>query len=59
MPKSIDTGDNMGYMEIYKTWLEKATEDTKVAEELTSIKDDNVLDDIKASRGGTVKSNMC
>ena len=31
----------MDYMNIYKEWLEKATEDAKVAQELKDIKDDN------------------
>ncbi len=31
----------MDYMSIYREWLEKATEDKKVAEELLAIKDDN------------------
>ena len=31
----------MDYMKIYNEWLEKATEDPQLVEELASIKDDN------------------
>lgn len=41
MPNKCYAGDMMDYMENYKIWCEKATEDEKVAEELVAIKDDN------------------
>ena len=39
--KSIHMGDVMDYKSIYQEWLEKATEDAELAQELRDIKDDN------------------